>query len=103
MPRAEATVTVHFQKATGEAMNRRQLLVGGGALAFAGAGGTYFGLRQMGSMEEYNASVLATRAALSERPEVKDFIRCATLAASGHNTQPWRFGVGAGRIDILPD
>ena len=47
-------------------MNKRQLLVGGGALALAGAGVTYFGLRQMGSMEEYNASVAATRVALSE-------------------------------------
>jgi nitroreductase len=84
-------------------MNRRQLLVGGGAFALAGAGVTYFGLRQMGSMEEYNASVVATRAALSEHPEIKDFIRYATLAASGHNTQPWRFRIGAGRIDILPD
>jgi len=84
-------------------MNRRQLLVSGGAVALAGAGITYFGLRQMGSMEEYKASVEATRAALAERPEMKDFIRYATLAANGHNTQPWRFRVGAGRIDILPD
>jgi nitroreductase len=84
-------------------MNRRQLLVGGGASALAGAGVTYFGLRQMGSMEEYNASVVATRAVLSERPEMKDFVRYATLAANGHNTQPWRFRIGASRIDILPD
>jgi len=72
-------------------------------LAAVGAGVTYFGLQQMGSMDEYNASVAATRAALSERPEIKDFVRYATLAASGHNTQPWRFRIGAGRIDILPD
>ncbi|HVQ66992.1 MAG TPA: nitroreductase family protein [Bradyrhizobium sp.] len=84
-------------------MNRRQLLVGGGALALAGAGVTYFGHRKMGSMDEYNASVAAMRAVLSEHPEIKDFIRYATLAASGHNTQPWRFRIGAGRIDILPD
>src|ERR1700730_8368353 len=101
--RSGALPSCIFRTATVETMNRRQLLAGGGALALAGAGVTYFGLRQMGSMEEYNASVLATRAALSERPEMKDFIRYATLAASGHNTQPWRFRIGAGRIDILPD
>src|ERR1700694_3561972 len=84
-------------------MNRRQLLAGGGALALAGVGASYFGLRQMGSMKEYNASVAATRAALSERPEMKNFIRYATLAASGHNTQPWRFRIGSSRIDIFPD
>jgi hypothetical protein len=57
----------------------------------------------MGSMEEYKASVAATRTALSEHPEIRHLIRYATLAASGHNTQPWRFRAGAGRIDILPD
>jgi nitroreductase len=57
----------------------------------------------MGSLDAYNASVAATRTALSERPEIEDLIRYATLAANGHNTQPWRFRVGTGRIDILPD
>jgi nitroreductase len=57
----------------------------------------------MGSMEEYNASVESTRAALSESPEMRDFIRYATLAPNGHNTQPWRFRIGDGRIEILPD
>jgi nitroreductase len=30
-------------------------------------------------------------------------VRYATLAPNGHNTQPWRFRLGEGRIDILPD
>jgi hypothetical protein len=76
-------------------VQRRQILIGGGALALAGTGATYFGTRQMGSMGEYNGSVAATRAALSEHPEMQDFIRYATLAASGHNTQPWRFRAAA--------
>ena len=54
-------------------------------------------------MEEYNAAVAATREALKQAPEASDFVRYATLAASGHNTQPWRFRIGEGRIDILPD
>ena len=57
----------------------------------------------MGSMEEYNASVAATRADLAQRPEIQDFIRYATLAANGHNTQPWRFRFAQGQIEILPD
>ncbi len=76
------------------------MLIGGGTLALAGLGATYFG---MGSMEAYDDAVAATRAALSRTPEMSDFIRYATLAASGHNTQPWRFRPGASRIDILPD
>jgi hypothetical protein len=74
---------------------RRQIPTGGGALAVAGVGATYFGLRQMGSIEEYNASIAATRASLSQTPEMRDFIRYATLAANSHNTQPWRFRASA--------
>jgi hypothetical protein len=84
-------------------MNRRSILIGGGALATAGAGAAYLGLRRMGSMHEYNASVAATRAALAQDPDLLDLIRYATLAASSHNTQPWRFRIGGRRIDILPD
>ena len=72
-------------------------------LAVAGVSATYFGLRQMGSMEEYNASIAATRAPLSQTPEMRDFIRYSTLAANSHNTQPWRFRISEGGIEILPD
>ncbi len=84
-------------------MTRRNFLIGSGVLALVGVGATYFGLRDMGSMEEYNAAAGSARAALRQVPEMSDFIRYATLAASGHNTQPWRFRVGGGQIDILPD
>lgn len=84
-------------------MKRREILIGGGALALTGAGATYLGLRRMGTMEEYNAAVATTRAALAERPEIREFIRYATLAANGHNTQPWHFRLGEDRIEILPD
>lgn len=78
-------------------------MIGAGALALTGAGVTYAVLRQMGSMEEYNASVGETRSALKAQPETHDLIRFATLAPNGHNTQPWRFQVSAGQINILPD
>jgi nitroreductase len=84
-------------------MNRRQFAIGGGALAISGAGATYLGLRGMGSMEDYAASVATTRAALPQTPELRDLVRYATLAASGHNTQPWRFRLAAHRVEILPD
>jgi hypothetical protein len=54
-------------------------------------------------MADYDASVAATRAALSQDPEMTELVRYATLAASGHNTQPWRFRISAGAIEILPD
>jgi hypothetical protein len=33
----------------------------------------------------------------------RDLVRYATLAASSHNTQPWRFEIGRGQIAIKPD
>lgn len=84
-------------------MNKRDVLIGAGALALAGAGASYAEVRRMGSMEAYEASVAATRAALAARPEMRDFIRYATLAPNGHNTQPWRFLVRERQINIQPD
>jgi Nitroreductase family len=84
-------------------MHRRRFLIGGCGVALAGVGATCAGARQMGSMTEYTASVAATRAALSQHPEVVDILRFATLAANGHNSQPWRFRTGGDRIEILPD
>jgi hypothetical protein len=81
-------------------MNRRQYLVGGGAMAVAGAGAAYLELRGMGSMEEYRASVAAIRMALKQSPETSDLIRYAPLAANSHNTQPWRFRISDGGIGL---
>lgn len=84
-------------------IERRQVLIGGGGLVIAGVAVSYLGIRQAGSLDQYNDAVAVTRAALSEQPEIADFIRYATLAASGHNTQPWRFRASARKIEILPD
>jgi nitroreductase len=84
-------------------VNRRTFVLGGGVLALAGAGAAYAGFRDMGSMEDYNASVGEKRSALKSLPEARDLIRFATLAANSHNTQPWRFKVTSRSIDILPD
>jgi nitroreductase len=84
-------------------LKRRKILLGGGLFALAGGGAAYAGIRQMGSMEEYEQALATTRAAMGTTPEVAGIIRYATLAANSHNTQPWRFRIGAAGIDILPD
>jgi len=84
-------------------VDRRTLLLGGGAVALATAGAGYVGIRDMGSMDEYNASVAEARSALKSSPETRELIRYATLAANSHNTQPWHFKVVQGGVDILPD
>lgn len=33
----------------------------------------------------------------------QELVRCATLAANGHTTQPWKFGLSPDRISIRPD
>ncbi|MEL1263964.1 Acg family FMN-binding oxidoreductase [Pseudoxanthomonas putridarboris] len=84
-------------------MNRRNVLIGaGGAALLAGAGA--FGWRSaVGSAGDYEAYAERLRAPLPARAGIGDLVRHATLAANSHNTQPWRFRVGAGSIDILPD
>jgi len=35
--------------------------------------------------------------------QMHELVRYATLAASGHNTQPWKFAIKANEIEIHPD
>ena len=71
------------------------------AVTIAGAGAASF--LGTGSMQNYSDSLSQTRAALAERPELKDYIRLAALAANSHNTQAWAFHIEANRIQIRPD
>ncbi|NBB51965.1 Tat pathway signal protein [Rhizobium sp. CRIBSB] len=84
-------------------MGRRALLVGGAAVAVGGAGAAWLGTRSVGSMQDYEASMAQRRSVLPERPEFIDLVRYAILAPNGHNTQPWRFRAGDGRIEVQPD
>ncbi|MGV1914250.1 Acg family FMN-binding oxidoreductase [Rhizobium sp. 22-785-1] len=84
-------------------MNRRQILIGTGAATLALAGASYAEWRQMGSLEAYEKSVAAMRSPFAARPETRELIRAATLAPSGHNTQPWVFSAEADAIRIHPD
>ena len=35
--------------------------------------------------------------------QLPEFVRCATMAPSGHNTQPWKFSITGDCIRIFPD
>ncbi len=84
-------------------IRRRPLLTAGAALGLVGAGGAIAISRRMGSMRDYDASVAESRSAMAAAPEISALVRYATLAPSGHNTQPWRFRIRAEGVDILPD
>ncbi|MGE0718509.1 MAG: Tat pathway signal protein, partial [Alphaproteobacteria bacterium] len=83
-------------------MQRRVLILGGAAGALATAG--VLGWRSLvGSAAGYDRYAGDLRAPLGEDATIADLVRCATLAANSHNTQPWRFRAGTNRIEILPD
>lgn len=84
-------------------MKRRDLLLGAVAVAAGVTGAAFLGLRQMGSMGEYDAAVAASRSPLSQSPAARDLVRFAALAANSHNTQAWRFTLVTGGIEIRPD
>jgi nitroreductase len=84
-------------------IGRRHLLTAGGVvLAGLGAAG-WLGWRGMGSAGEIADLAARQRQTLPVPASDRDLIRYATLAANGHNTQPWRFRMGPQGIDILPD
>jgi hypothetical protein len=55
----------------------------------------------------YTAIAEAQRAPGQERNDgrldMRELVRLATLAASSHNTQPWKFRLEQGAVTILPD
>lgn len=84
-------------------MHRREVLIGGGALGAAAVVGGAAAYRSSVSLDDYEAAIARTRAELRRDPGAADLIRYATLAANGHNTQPWRFRVTREGIAVLPD
>lgn len=77
-------------------MTRRTLIASVAALGAVG-----YGLWPR--MSRYRDTAARQRAPLSASPDQRELIRMATLAANGHNTQPWRFRAEPDRIAILPD
>ncbi len=84
-------------------MERRTLLIGAGigALALGGAG--WIGWRRTQAAADMSAYATGLRDPLPTQASTRDLIRYATLAANGHNTQPWLFRPDERGIDILPD
>ena len=54
----------------------------------------------------YGSTVRALRSPLHESAEqaalLRELVRCATLAANSHNTQPWKFALSPDTISIRP-
>jgi hypothetical protein len=61
----------------------------------------------MASVNSYDAAASELRrpgkTQSGTRPDLGELVRLATLAASSHNTQPWKFRIGRESIEILPD
>lgn len=83
-------------------MRRRDMLVGGGAVALAGTVGGYAWSVRDG---EYQRASKALRQGLgkSRTDDFDNLVRHAIAAANGHNSQPWKFREAAGQILIQPD
>lgn len=71
----------------------------------AGAGlvATLAGCGENEDMTKYEETVGRLRQPLSVHAGLADCVRYATLAANGHNTQPWKFALAARTVAILPD
>jgi len=83
-------------------VKRRTFLVGSAALA-TGVTGVSAGFARAGALRAYSDAMDMLRAPLRAQGDVRELVRLATLAANGHNAQPWRFRIGDGAIQILPD
>ncbi len=69
--------------------------------SIAALGGIAYGLWP--DLYEYDEELVRQRKVLASDPELRDFVRYATLAANGHNTQPWKFRIAEDSVSILRD
>lgn len=86
-----------------KAVNRRKFLKLAGAAGIAALGLGYIDMDQ--TWINYDAIVEGNKnmELKNTNDKYKNLIHYATLAASGHNTQPWHFSVNGNRIQIQPD
>ncbi len=80
-------------------VSRRALVAGGFSVAALGA----IGYGTWPRMDGYREEVERQRRLLAVDPDLREFVRMATLAANGHNTQPWKFRLLDEQVSILPD
>jgi len=83
-------------------VKRRTFLVAGAVLA-TGAAGMTTSFARAGGSRTYAAAMDKLRAPPRLQGDVRELVRLATLAANGHNAQPWRFRIRERAIHILPD
>jgi len=90
---------------SGPAMNRRNLLKLFAAAGVATVGG-YALFESAPWLDVESQAELARRPSaepLAGTALQRELVRYATLAANGHNAQPWRFAIRDGSIEIHPD
>ncbi|MBA3910939.1 MAG: Tat pathway signal protein [Rhodobacter sp.] len=80
-------------------ISRRTAITTGLSVATVGAVGYSLWPR----MEGYREEVARQRQLLAGDPGLEELVRMATLAANGHNTQPWKFRLTDQSVSILPD
>lgn len=85
---------------------RRGFLLGVTASALtAGAAGAGVYFNQQGSGPDFASTAyrLWTQTSQGAHGDLEYMVLCAHLAASPHNTQPWTFTIGEGRITLTAD
>lgn len=80
-------------------ISRRTLIASGLSAAALGALG--YGLWPR--LDGYRGELERQRQLLAGDPTLRELVRMSTLAANGHNTQPWKYRLDDGGIKILPD
>ena len=60
-------------------------------------------LASCASADDYEAIANDVRRPVANGSDLRELVRLATLAPSGHNTQPWQFRLAPGRIELHPD
>lgn len=80
-------------------ISRRSLIMSGAALGALGA----VGYAAWPGLGDYQEEVDRQRRFLDADPALTEFVRMATLAANGHNTQPWTFRIENQQVSIHPD
>jgi hypothetical protein len=78
----------------------RRFVIGG--LAAAGGAAVLAGVSNM-PPADYDTALAEQLRPFATEPYLREMVRAATLAANSHNTQPWRYRIATGRIDIVPD
>jgi hypothetical protein len=88
-----------------KSFNRRDFLKLSLAAGVAAVGGT--ALYEFAPWMDYEQQVEQTWRPLEQEPtrssQMRELVRYATLAANGHNTQPWKFAIRENTIEIHPD